>query len=255
MPRFTIIIPARYASTRFPGKPLVDIAGKSMIQRVYDQAKLSEVKRIIVATDSELIFDHVVSFGGYAMMTSPHHQSGTERCGEVVSRLLQKNKIKPDDVVINLQGDEPFLNPEQINSLIPYFTKYGKRIATLVKSVKYDEVAHNPNVVKVVLDKQQCALYFSRAPIPYYRNAEESQSALCWKHIGVYAYRVKTLLQLVELEPLPLEQAEMLEQLRWLEHGFRIRTCPTEEENISIDTPEDLEKITPELIQNTDAIA
>ncbi|MCL2511485.1 MAG: 3-deoxy-manno-octulosonate cytidylyltransferase [Bacteroidales bacterium] len=241
--RSTIIIPARYASTRFPGKPLVDIAGKSMIQRVHEQAKLSAANRVVVATDSQKIFNHVVEFGGYAMMTSEHHKSGTERCGEVVIKLLEKKKIRLDDVVINVQGDEPFLNPEQINSLLPYFTKRGNRIVTLVKAVKYDDVANNPNVVKVVIDKRQCALYFSRAPIPFYRNAEERESALCWKHIGIYAYRVKTLLQLIDLEPLALEQAEMLEQLRWMEHGFRIRTCPTEEESISIDTPEDLDSV------------
>jgi 3-deoxy-manno-octulosonate cytidylyltransferase (CMP-KDO synthetase) len=243
MPKSIAIIPARYASTRFTGKPLVDIAGKSMIQRVYEQAKLSVANEVIVATDSELILNHVTSFGGHAVMTSEHHQSGTERCGEVVSNLLQQNKIRETDVVVNVQGDEPFLKPEQINTLISSFRSQKVKLVTMIKSVKYDEVATDPNVVKVVVDNKQRALYFSRAPIPFYRNAIESESALCWKHIGIYAYRVKTLLNLVELEPSLLEQAEKLEQLRWLEYGYKIRTCTTDEENISIDTPEDLLRI------------
>ena len=220
-----------------------------MIQRVYEQTKRSNVNRIIIATDSELILNHVATFGGQAMMTSEHHQSGTERCGEVVATLLQQEHISEDDVVINVQGDEPFLKPEQINSLMACFKSYSGvpnrrvKIATLIKSVKYDEVALDPNVVKVVVDNKQCALYFSRAPIPFYRNATESETAFCWKHIGIYAYRVKTLLKLVELEPTPLEQAEKLEQLRWIENKITIRTRTTEEESISIDTPEDLERI------------
>ena len=243
MPKFTVIIPARYASTRFPGKPLVDIAGKSMIQRVYEQAKQSDANKVIIATDSELILNHAATFGGDAVMTSEHHQSGTERCGEVALKLLQQKQIEANDIIINVQGDEPFLKPEQINSIISCFTEQGVKIVTLIKSVKYDEVADNPNVVKVVVDQDMHALYFSRAPVPFYRNAEDQKSAFCWKHIGIYAYRVNTLLELVKLEPSMLEQAEMLEQLRWMEHGFKIRTCPTEEENISIDTPEDLKKI------------
>ncbi|MDR2971269.1 MAG: 3-deoxy-manno-octulosonate cytidylyltransferase [Bacteroidales bacterium] len=244
MPKFIAIIPARYASTRFPGKPLVDIDGKSMIQRVYEQAKQSAAHKVIIATDSELILNHAATFGGYAVMTSEHHQSGTERCGEVVATLLKQKQIEEDDVVINVQGDEPFLKPEQINTLISSFKNRKVKIVTLIKSVKYDDVAGNPNIVKVVVDQKLRALYFSRAPIPFYRNAGESESTLCWKHIGIYAYRVKTLLKLVQLEPTLLEKAEMLEQLRWIEHGYKIRTCTTEVENISIDTPEDLKKIT-----------
>ena len=249
MPKFIAIIPARYASTRFPGKPLVDIGGKSMIQRVYEQTKKSNVNRIIIATDSELILNHVETFGGQAMMTSEHHQSGTERCSEIAATLLQQEHISEDDVVINVQGDEPFLKPEQINALMacfrktPDFSHLKVKLVTLIKSVKYDEVASDPNVVKVVVDNRQRAIYFSRAPIPFYRNAAESESAFCWKHIGIYAYRVKTLLRLVELEPTLLEQAEKLEQLRWIENKITIRTCTTEDESISIDTPEDLEKI------------
>jgi 3-deoxy-manno-octulosonate cytidylyltransferase (CMP-KDO synthetase) len=243
MSKFIVIIPARYASTRFPGKPLVDIAGKSMIQRVYEQAKQSAANKVIIATDSELILNHAATFGGHAVMTSEHHQSGTERCGEVILKMLQQNQIEEDDIVINVQGDEPFLKPEQINTLIAAFKTRKVKIVTLIKSVKYDDVARNPNVVKVVVDQKLRALYFSRAPIPFYRNAIESESAFCWKHIGIYAYRVKTLLKLVQLEPSLLEKAEMLEQLRWVENGYKIRTCTTEEENISIDTPEDLLKI------------
>jgi 3-deoxy-manno-octulosonate cytidylyltransferase (CMP-KDO synthetase) len=244
MPKFIAIIPARYASTRFPGKPLVDIGGKTMIQRVYEQAKQSVADEVIIATDSELIMNHVETFKGGSIMTSEHHQSGTERCGEVVSMLLKQKQITENDIVINVQGDEPFLKPEQINSLISCFSNPEIEIATLIKSVKYDEVAGNPNVVKVVIDKQQRALYFSRAPIPFFRDTERSETAFCWKHIGIYAYRIKMLLKLVKLEPSPLEKTEMLEQLRWLENGYEIFTHPTTEENISIDTPEDLEKIT-----------
>jgi len=243
MPKSIAIIPARYASTRFPGKPLVDIAGKSMIQRVYEQAKQSAANDVIIATDSELILNHTSTFGGHTMMTAEHHQSGTERCGEVALKLLQEKQIKEDDIIINVQGDEPFLKPEQINTLISCFRKRNVKIVTMIKSVEYDEVAENPNVVKVVIDKKNCALYFSRAPIPFYRNAKEHESDFCWKHIGVYAYRVRTLLQLVQLAPSSLEKAEMLEQLRWIEHGYRIHTCPTTEENISIDTPDDLLRI------------
>ena len=249
MTRFIAIIPARYASTRFPGKPLVDIGGKSMLQRVYEQTKKSNVNRIIIATDSELILNHAATFGAYAMMTSEHHQSGTERCGEVATTLLRQEHISEDDIVINVQGDEPFLKPEQINTLMACFRDISGfqsrkvKIATLIKSVKYDEVASDPNIVKVVVDNKQRAIYFSRAPIPFYRNAIESESAFCWKHIGIYAYRVKTLLKLVKLGPSLLEETEKLEQLRWIENRFKIHTCTTNEESISIDTPRDLAQI------------
>jgi 3-deoxy-manno-octulosonate cytidylyltransferase (CMP-KDO synthetase) len=175
--------------------------------------------------------------GAEVSMTKPNHPSGTDRVAEVAARL------RSESLIINVQGDEPFLKPEQINSLISCFAKQNVQIVTLVKSVKYDEVAHNPNVVKAILDKKGCALYFSRAPVPFYRNAGDDVATFCWKHIGIYAYRISTLLQLVQLEPTLLEKAEMLEQLRWLEHGFGIQTCPTDIENISIDTPEDLLKI------------
>jgi len=235
------IIPARYASTRFPGKPLVDIAGKSMIQRVYEQAKkCALLTDVLVATDDDRIFDHVTAFGGKAVMTSFAHQSGTDRCAEVA----QKN---PDfNIVINIQGDEPYIDPEQISKLISCFEAPDTQIATLVKKVKDDEELFNPNSPKVILNKNSEAIYFSRSPMPHIRGKEKADwlnHFAYYKHIGIYGYRSDILHQVTKLPVSSLEKAESLEQLRWIENGYRIKVAETELETFAIDTPEDLEKL------------
>lgn len=234
------IIPARYASTRFPGKPLADIGGKSMIQRVYDQVKKSKlVTDVIVATDNRQIMDHVTTFGGRVRMTKESHVSGTDRCYEALT--LQK---APFDYVINIQGDEPFIQPEQIDLLAGLLD--GKtEIATLVKKIEDREQLFNPNVVKAVVAANGEALYFSRSTVPHIRNTPEAEwmaKHSFYKHIGMYAYRTDVLKRLTELPVSPLEKAESLEQLRWLENGFRIKVAETKTETIGIDTPEDLQK-------------
>ncbi|RNI29114.1 3-deoxy-manno-octulosonate cytidylyltransferase [Rufibacter latericius] len=234
------IIPARFPSTRFPGKPLVMLDGKSMIQRVYEQAQLAGLSKVVVATDDERIRQHVEEFGGNVVMTSSHHQSGTDRCYEAYTKLGEEF-----EVVVNIQGDEPFIQPEQINKVLSCFSQPEAQIATLIKPVQTQEELLNPNSPKVVIGAQQQALYFSRHPIPYLRGAEEqdwlSRHAY-YKHIGIYGYRSSVLAQLTQLQPSDLELTESLEQLRWLEHGFRIITAVTELETIGIDTPEDVEK-------------
>lgn len=234
------IIPARYASTRFPAKPLVDIAGKSMIQRVYEQVKKSVlIKDAVVATDNQQIFDHVKSFGGQVYMTEESHVSGTDRCYEALT--LQKEKY---EYVINIQGDEPFIQPEQIDLLAKLLD--GKtEIATLVKKITDQEQLFNPNIVKAVVAENKQALYFSRSVVPHIRNTPEADwlnKHTFYKHIGMYAYRTDILKQLTALAISPLEKAESLEQLRWLENGYRIKTAETKTETIGIDTPEDLQK-------------
>ncbi|GAA4295989.1 3-deoxy-manno-octulosonate cytidylyltransferase [Nibribacter koreensis] len=234
------IIPARYASTRFPGKPLIDLAGKSMIQRVYEQAQKSGLTSVVVATDDARILSHVLAFGGKAVMTGEHHQSGTDRCYEAYTQAGQEF-----DVVVNIQGDEPFIQPEQINKIISCFDQPEAQIATLIKPIQSQEELFNPNSPKVVIGAQQQALYFSRHPIPYLRGAEQYQwlqKHAYYKHIGIYGYRSGVLAELTKLAPSALEKAESLEQLRWLEHGYRIVTAVTELETIGIDTPEDVEK-------------
>ena len=234
------IIPARYASTRFPGKPLADINGMSMIQRVYEQCKQSVMLTdVIIATDDERIYKHVMEFGGKAMMTDPHHQSGTDRCAEIVKSLNT-------DVVINIQGDEPFIHPEQIDLLCSAFESAEVHIATLVKMITSHEELFNHNNVKAVMNKNEEALFFSRAPIPYNRNFPESdwlKHSTYYKHIGIYGYRRETLLKIAALEKTNLEVTESLEQLRWLENGYRIYTRITKLESFGIDTPEDLSRI------------
>lgn len=240
--RFVAIIPARYASTRFPGKPLVDIGGKTMIQRVYDQVS-KVINDVYVATDDERIFDKVRSFGGKVIMTSDAHRSGTDRCYEAFTKLEDWF-----DVVINVQGDEPFIQPEQIEALKNCFADDETQIATLVKKITDKdgvEVLFNPNTPKVVIDKQNNALYFSRSPIPYKRGSDEKNWMAehdYYKHVGVYAYRSEVLSQIVQMPPSKLELAESLEQLRWLENGLKIKAGFTEVETVGIDTPEDLEK-------------
>ena len=238
------IIPARYNSTRFPGKPLIKIGGKTMIRRVYERCTLS-LNNVIVATDDKRIRKEVEGFGGHAIMTSPDHKSGTDRCAEAIT-LYQKSCNKPVDVVINIQGDEPFLDPAILSHLSKSFIDPKIRISTLVKKITNKKEIFDPNLPKVVIDKNGMALYFSRSPIPYVSNIEKTKWAVeypFYKHIGIYAFRKEVLMELTQLPFSSLEQAESLEQNRWLENGYRIHVEETEHESISIDTPEDLEKI------------
>ena len=241
--RFVGIIPARFASTRFPGKPLVDIGGKTMIQRVYEQVS-KVLTDVHVATDDQRIFDAVLAFGGKAIMTSEQHKSGTDRCYEAYTKL-----IGDFDVVINVQGDEPFIQPEQIETLKACFESDETEIATLAKRFTEKdgfEALNNPNSPKLVVNKHSEAMYFSRSIIPFRRGA----ATAVWlslntylKHVGIYAYRADVLHELTLLEQSPLEIAESLEQLRWLENGYRIKVGFTDVETIGIDTPEDMEKV------------
>lgn len=241
---FTGIIPARYASVRFPGKPLVMIGGKSMIQRVYEQACKS-LENIFVATDDERIYNAVLNFGGKALMTSPDHKSGTDRCAEA-AMIISGEKGSKTDVIVNIQGDEPFIRPEQIDLLLSCFNDNSVEIATLVRKVRTGEDIFNPNHPKVVIAVNGDAIYFSRSVIPYVRDSEPttwSGNHNYYKHIGLYAYRIDTLMKITALPQSPLEKAESLEQNRWLENGFRIRTAVTEWESNCIDTPEDLANV------------
>ncbi|KAA5548177.1 3-deoxy-manno-octulosonate cytidylyltransferase [Adhaeribacter rhizoryzae] len=234
------IIPARYASTRFPGKPLVQINGKSMIQRVYEQASQARLQHVLVATDDERILAEVQKFGGNVVLTGTNHQSGTDRCFEAYTLFNQ-----PCEFIINIQGDEPFIQPEQINLVIDLFSSPATQLGTLVKQINNQSELFNPNMPKVILDNRQQAIYFSRHPIPYVRGAEPDQwleKHTFYKHIGIYGYRADILEQITQLAPSSLELSESLEQLRWLQNGFRIATALTTQENIGIDTPEDLEK-------------
>ena len=238
------IIPARFASTRFPGKSLAQINGKSMIRRVFEQAAKSQaLAAVFVATDDQRIFDHVTDFGGKVLMTADTHRTGTERCNEVVRKLEAEKKMF--DVVINIQGDEPYIQPGQIDLLASCFGDPGIEIATLVKKINSPEELASPNTIKVVISKNQQALYFSRTQIPYQRNKKNDegiQSDLFYKHIGIYAYRTETLKAITSLNPSPLELAESLEQLRWLENSYKIFIRETQHESHSVDSPEDLLK-------------
>jgi len=235
------IIPARYASTRFPGKPLVDIAGKTMIQRVYEQASKAEsLSKVVVATDDVRIADEVKRFGGEFIFTSTNHQSGTDRCAEVIETLPGY------EIVINIQGDEPFIEPAQIELLASCFTEEKVQLATLIKSIQSQESVYNSNSPKVVIDVNGRAMYFSRSPIPFIRNGEPgvwAEKHQFYKHIGIYGYRTESLKAITKLPPSSLEIAESLEQLRWIENGFYIQTKVTDLETVAIDTPEDLLKL------------
>lgn len=240
--KFIGIIPARYASTRFPGKPLADMKGKYMIQRVYEQA-CKVLDRVCVATDDERIFNAVQSFGGQVVMTSTEHRSGTDRCFEAYTNLGSR-----EDVVINIQGDEPFIKPEQIESLIACFDSPQTQIATLVRPFEeaegYEALA-NPNSPKVVMNEHREALYFSRSIIPYLRGVEPTEwpaRHTYYKHIGMYGYRADVLARITRLPQSSLEMAESLEQLRWLQNGYTVKVGITTQETIGIDTPADLEK-------------
>ncbi len=240
------VIPARYASTRFPGKPLVVIDGKTMIRRVYEQAlKCDKLACVVVATDNEAILNHVRLFGGNVCMTGSHHRSGTERCSEVVEILSRSGEVY--DYVINIQGDEPFINPGQIAQVAGCFRNSSTLLATLIKRMTQPVELSNPNIVKVTIDHEGSALLFSRSPIPYTRGTDQASwlsVTSYYKHIGIYGYQAGVLSELVHLPESPLEIAESLEQLRWLEHGFRIQTQITEYESIAVDIPADLLKFT-----------
>ena len=234
------IIPARYASTRFPGKPLVDIAGKTMIQRVYEQAAKSKLlSKVIVATDDERIVQQVQSFNGNVAMTRTDHQSGTDRCAELA------NRFQDIAAVVNIQGDEPFIDPAQIDLLIMRLMVEGVEIATLVKKMESLEDLLNPNTAKVVLNQNKEALYFSRSPIPFLRGVAPKnwlKQATFYQHIGIYGYKKATLLAIAQLPKGQLEKLESLEQLRWLEHQYTISVALTDKATFGIDTPEDLIK-------------
>jgi 3-deoxy-manno-octulosonate cytidylyltransferase (CMP-KDO synthetase) len=220
------------------------LGDKPMIQWVYERAS-SLFEHLLVATDDERIFNAVVGFGGKAQMTSPSHRSGTERCAEAAG-LYEELRGHRFSHVVNIQGDEPLIQTEQLQTLIDCFHSPGTGIATLIRQMKEKEELENPNVVKVVVDRSFRALYFSRAPIPFVRSSDtdpESDSTPFYTHIGLYAFRREILDQVVSLPPSALEQAESLEQLRWMEHGITIRTAVTTLPSLGVDTPEDLEKI------------
>lgn len=242
------IIPARYASTRFPGKPLAMVGDQSMIMRVYKQAKKAKsISEVFVATDDARIFDHVMTFGGRAIMTSEKHPSGTDRVFEAATKIISGPDAFKNTVIINIQGDEPFISPTAIDILSGSFEDTEIGIATLIKKITAKEELSNPNVVKVITGKSRRAIYFSRSPMPHLRGIELSDwisKYSYYKHIGIYAYRAEILRELAKLEPSPLELAEGLEQLRWLDNGYAIHTELTDYESIAIDTPEDLSKIT-----------
>lgn len=238
--KFIAIIPARYASTRFPAKPLAMLGGRPVIQRVYEQVSKA-LDNVVVATDNEQILQTVLSFGGRAVMTREDHKSGTDRCFEAYERVGEGC-----DVVINVQGDEPFIQPEQIRTLMACFDDPQTQIATLVKPfTEADglEALQNPNSPKVVVSDDGRALYFSRSVIPFLRGVEPEQwlsKHTFYKHIGLYAYRADALREITRLPQSTLEKAESLEQLRWLDNGYVIRVGQTQVETIGIDTPADL---------------
>jgi len=234
--RVVVIIPARYESTRLPGKPLADLHGQPMIQRVYERAQRAHaVDRVLVATDDERIRGAVAAFGGDVVMTSRAHRTGTDRIAEVAAAL-------DADVVVNVQGDLPLLDPAMIDvAVTPLRDDAGLPMATIRTPIRTDEERRNPNVVKVVTDRDGFALYFSRSPLPHYRDGAAA-GGLGDKHIGLYAYRREFLLTFAQLAPTPLEQAEQLEQLRALEWGFRIKVAPVAVASIEVDTPRDLER-------------
>ena len=234
--KFIGIIPARYASTRFPGKPLAMLGGQTVIERVYRQVE-KVLDDVCVATDDQRILDAVVGFGGQAVMTSPNHRSGTDRIRQAYDLLDADH-----DVVVNIQGDEPFIRPEQIRSLCTCFDEADTQIATLVKPFTAAdglEALDNPNSPKVVVDDRWHALYFSRSVVPYLRGVERNewlQHHTFLRHIGLYAYRADVLRRITELPPSPLEQAESLEQLRWLQAGYTIKVATTDTDK----TPRDV---------------
>ncbi|MFC2117476.1 3-deoxy-manno-octulosonate cytidylyltransferase [Bacteroidota bacterium] len=238
------IIPARYASTRFPGKPLIIIDGKTMIQRVYEQA-IKAISTVVVATDDSRIEKEVKSFGGLVVNTSSAHKSGTDRCREAAEKILSSTG-ENFDIIINIQGDEPFFDPKLISEVISCFTNEKTQIASLAKKILTDKDLFDQNTPKVVLKSNNEALYFSRAPIPFFMGLDKKDwlsNSTYYKHIGIYAYRIDILHSITSLGQSSLEIAESLEQNRWLENGYHIQMAITQHESISIDTKDDLENI------------
>ncbi len=236
------IIPARYASSRFPGKPIVHIGSKTMIQRVYERAKMvPELDDVIVATDDERIIDNITSVGGKAVMTATTHQSGTERCAEVLENMEEQ-----PDIVLDIQGDVPFIELSHIQLVLNSFRQESTQIASLYTPINDLATLSNPNAPKVVFDNDFNAIYFSRSPIPYLRDVEKTDwpaSFRFYKHIGVYGFRSEILKEVVKLPVGRLEKAENLEQLRWIEHGYKIHLSETDVESLAIDTHEDLSRV------------
>lgn len=237
------IIPARYGSTRFPGKPLTLIQGKTMIRRVWEQAKKAQaLAEVVVATDDDRIAAEVISFGGRVIMTDEAHPTGTDRCREALEKIESVSSIIYD-AAINIQGDEPFIDPEQISLVASCFQDSSTQLATLIKRLSKTEDLVNPNIIKVVVSDLGQALYFSRSPIPYFRGEEQENwisKGNYYKHIGIYGYRSDVLRQITGLPQGELEKTESLEQLRWLQHGYTIQVRETHTESRSVDTPEDL---------------
>ncbi|MBS1917343.1 MAG: 3-deoxy-manno-octulosonate cytidylyltransferase [Bacteroidetes bacterium] len=236
------IIPARYASTRFPGKPLLDIKGKTMIQRVYEQAKKSKsLHKVVVATDDQRIFDHVIYFGGEAVMTGANHPSGTDRCWDAFKQLKEAYQY-----VINIQGDEPFIDPSQIDTLASLLQDGTTELATLMIPVNDPAYLSDTGEVKIVLNDKMEALYFSRAAIPFLKGIDPKdwyKHHNYFRHVGMYAYRSDVLKKITQLPVSILERAESLEQLRWLENGFKIKCAVTHHESHCIDIPEDVDRV------------
>jgi 3-deoxy-manno-octulosonate cytidylyltransferase (CMP-KDO synthetase) len=236
------IIPARYESSRFPGKPLIDISGKSMIRHVYEQSvKSSALAKVVVATDDQRILDHVTAFGGEAVLTGSHHASGTDRCFEALGLL--KNSYQ---YIINIQGDEPFIEPGQIDELGEVLNDSHVEIATQMIEVKSDQELFDPGEAKIVLNENREALYFSRSPIPFVRNAARQEwhsQHVFYRQVGMYAYRNDILKKITKLPVSSLEKAESLEQLRWLQNGFTIKCVITKYESHCVDMPEDVARI------------
>ncbi len=242
--QFLIIIPARYKSSRFPGKPLADILGKTMIRRVYEQA-VQVLPEVVVATDDARIEGEVRHFGGLVVMTADTHRSGTDRCAEALD-IYRQQTGQPVEVVINIQGDEPLIRPEQIREIMTCFKDPETRLATLIYPIHAVNEIDNPNIPKVVMDKKGRVLYFSRSPIPYLRDVPKEkwpEHHVFYRHIGMYGYRADTLAEITRLAPSLLEQAESLEQNRWLENGYTIKAAVSAYDNYPVDIPEDIENI------------
>jgi len=237
-PQVVVVIPSRYAATRLPGKPLVNLAGKPMVQRVYEQAKLAQtVHRVLVATDDQRIVDAVLAFGGEARMTRSDHRTGTERIAEVAAH-------EPGDVFVNVQGDEPLIDPVAIDTAVAALLEDPPaQIATVATPIRHVPDIMDPNVVKTVLDFDSNALYFSRAPVPWVRDTQQKVHVKYWKHLGLYVFQRDALLEYPTLPQGELEKIEQLEQLRWLENGWKIRVAEVEHDAVSVDVPEDVTRV------------